>query len=152
MCRVSENAKTSENITNIADITKYLDENKQPVEDRDSEENNVKLPEDKDLPGYKENEKDSYVPGQQDDDDFEKLILLPETFDLKLIKRITEVNNKEVPERIQSIDASKLNTLDANGKLVTTADYKLNKRTGNLYKKAEEELGISPKRAYSCRR
>ena len=88
MCRVSENAKTSENITNIADITKYLDENKQPVEDRDSEENNVKLPEDKDLPGYKENEKDSYVPGQQDDDDFEKVII--KVFDLALRKWVTQ--------------------------------------------------------------
>ncbi len=88
MCRVSENAKTSENITNIADITKYLDENKQPVEDRDSEENNVKLPDDKDLPGYKENEKDSYVPGQQDDDDFEKVIV--KVFDLALRKWVTQ--------------------------------------------------------------
>ena len=30
-------------------------------------------------------------------------------------------------------------------KIYSSADYKLNKRTGNLYKKAEEELGISPK-------
>ena len=28
MCKVKENAKTSENITNIADITEYKDENK----------------------------------------------------------------------------------------------------------------------------
>lgn len=30
-------------------------------------------------------------------------------------------------------------------KIYSSADYKLNKRTGNLYKKAEEELGINPK-------
>lgn len=88
MCRVSENAKTSENITNIADITKYLDENKQPVVDRDSQENNVNLPDDKDLPSYKENEKESYVPGQQDDDDFEKVIV--KVFDLALRKWVTQ--------------------------------------------------------------
>ena len=29
MCKVSEKAKTSQNITNIADITKYLDKNKE---------------------------------------------------------------------------------------------------------------------------
>ncbi len=30
-------------------------------------------------------------------------------------------------------------------KIYSSADYLLNKRTGNLYKKAEEEIGISPK-------
>lgn len=88
MCKVSENAKTSENITNIADITEYLDENKRPATDRDSQEDNVKLPEDKDLPGYKDNEKGEYVPGQEDDDDFEKVIV--KTFDLALRKWVTQ--------------------------------------------------------------
>lgn len=88
MCKVNENAKTSENITNIADITKYLDERGQPVDDRDSQENNVKLPEDKDLPNYKDNEKGTYVPGQQDDDDFEKVIV--KKFDLALRKWVTQ--------------------------------------------------------------
>ena len=68
-----------------------------------------------------------YYKGQQDDDDFEKLILMPDTFDLKLIKRIVAVNNQNVPERIESVDVSKLNTVDENGKLITTGDYKLNK-------------------------
>lgn len=57
MCKVSENAKTSENITNIADITECKDENKNNVTDRDSQPGNVKLPSDSDLPGYKDNEK-----------------------------------------------------------------------------------------------
>ena len=42
-----------------------------------------------------------YYKGQQDDDDFEKLVLIPESFDLKLIKRIVAVNNQNVPERIR---------------------------------------------------
>ena len=88
MCKVNENAKTSENITNIADITKYLDENKKDVIDRDSQENNVKLPEDQDLPNYKDDEKGTYVPGQQDDDDFEKVIV--KKFDLALRKWVTQ--------------------------------------------------------------
>lgn len=88
MCKVKENAKTSENITNIADITKYLDKDKKPAVDRDSQENNVKLPADKDLPNYKEKEKGSYVPGQQDDDDFEKVLI--KTFDLALRKWVTQ--------------------------------------------------------------
>ncbi|MCI8411515.1 MAG: hypothetical protein HFJ40_03590, partial [Clostridia bacterium] len=88
MCKVKDTAKTNENITNIADITKYLDENKNPVTDRDSQENNVNLPEDKDLPGYKDDENGNYVPGQQDDDDFEKVIV--KEFDLALRKWVTQ--------------------------------------------------------------
>lgn len=88
MCKVKENAKSGENITNIADITKYLDKDKKPAVDRDSQENNVKLPEDKNLPNYKENEKGSYVPGQQDDDDFEKVNI--KIFDLALRKWVTQ--------------------------------------------------------------
>ena len=131
MCKVKETALENQKITNIADITKYLDENTQVVEDRDSDTIGVNLPSDSSLPSYKDNETGSYIPGQQDDDDFEKVIIISENeeFDLKLIKRITEVNGKTVPERIQNIDVSKLNrTRDSEGKLSeTTADYKLNK-------------------------
>ena len=88
MCKVKENAKTSENITNIADITEYKDENKKDVTDRDSQADNVVLPKDEELPSYKETEKESYVPGQQDDDDFEKVIV--KTFDLALRKWVTQ--------------------------------------------------------------
>ena len=87
MCRVKSTAKTNENITNIADITKYLDEDKKEVTDRDSEKDNVKIPEDKDLPGYKDDEKGDYIPGQEDDDDFEKIIV--REFDLALRKWVT---------------------------------------------------------------
>ena len=101
--------------------------------DRDSEPLLTKPSVDKDSMsnytgnGNKEDLADSnyYYKGQQDDDDFEKLILLPESFDLKLIKRITAINSKNVPERIKNVDVSKLNTLDANGKMVTTADYEM---------------------------
>jgi len=88
MCKVKDTAPRNENITNIADITKYEDEEHKPVEDRDSQENNVDLPEDKDLPGYKDDEKGDYVPGQQDDDDFEKVIV--KKFDLALRKWVTQ--------------------------------------------------------------
>lgn len=88
MCKVKEDAKTSENITNIADITEYLDENKDSVTDRDSQEDNVNLPDDDNLPGYKDDETGDYVPGQQDDDDFEKVII--KKFDLALRKWVTQ--------------------------------------------------------------
>ena len=90
MCKVSANPKTNENITNIAEISKYLDEDKKPAKDRDSEEDNVKpnIPEDKDLPGYKDDETGDYIPGNEDDDDFEKVIV--KIFDLALRKWVTQ--------------------------------------------------------------
>ena len=88
MCKIKEDAPTSENITNIADITEYQDENKQPTTDRDSQEDNVNLPSDEELPNYKGNEEGEYIPGQQDDDDFEKVII--KEFDLSLRKWVTQ--------------------------------------------------------------
>ena len=88
MCRVNENAIPDENITNIADITEYQDENKEPVIDRDSTEDNVNLPSDEELPGYKDDETGEYIPGQEDDDDFEKVVV--KIFDLSLRKWVTQ--------------------------------------------------------------
>ena len=88
MCEVKENAKTSEKITNIADITEYLDEDKKIITDRDSEKDNVKVPDDDKLPGYKDDEIGEYIPGQEDDDDFEKVIV--KIFDLALRKWVTQ--------------------------------------------------------------
>ena len=107
MCKVKDTAKTAENITNIADITIYKDENKNSITDRDSSENNVKLPSDEELPKYKEEEKGSYVPGQEDDDDFEKVIVKP--LDLALRKFITGVNDEEVTNRIPEVSYNKEN-------------------------------------------
>ena len=97
MCRVVEGTPTSENVTNIADITEYLDDNKEETTDRDSQSDNVDLPNDEDLPGYKDDETGEYIPGQQDDDDFEKVIV--KEFDLALRKWVTQAivieNGKE---------------------------------------------------------
>jgi uncharacterized repeat protein (TIGR01451 family) len=64
-----------------------------------------------------------YFKGEQDDDDFEKLVMLPKTFDLKLIKFITQVNDETTGNRVISLDTSKLNTTDSE----TTAEYILEK-------------------------
>ena len=101
MCRVVDSAPTGENITNIADITEYQDENKEPVVDRDSEEDNVNLPSDEELPGYKDDETGDYIPGQEDDDDFEKVII--KEFDLALRKFITQVEDEEITNRIPNL-------------------------------------------------
>ena len=87
MCKVVD-APTNENITNIADITEYLDDNKEETTDRDSQSDNVNLPSDEELPGYKDDVTGEYIPGQQDDDDFEKVIV--KEFDLALRKWVTQ--------------------------------------------------------------
>ena len=112
------------------------DENGEDLKtDRDSTKANVNLPDDKDLPNYKGNEsnkndladKDYYYKGQEDDDDFEKLIV--ENFDLALRKFIVSVNDKELKNsdgiyvREPVVDTSKLGTTDENGKTITTATY-----------------------------
>ena len=57
------------------------------------------IPEDKDLPDYKKDkEKDQYVPGNEDDDDFEKVYV--KEFDLALRKFITEVQEKSITNRV----------------------------------------------------
>ena len=105
VCKVVSTDPMPNKITNIADISKFTDGNGNTVTDRDSQENNVQIPED--LPGYKDNEiGKEYVPGQQDDDDFEKLIL--KEFDLALRKFITKVNDTEIKSRIPQVDITPL--------------------------------------------
>ena len=106
MCKVLGNAISNENITNMADITEYQDKDKQPVEDRDSEEDNVEVPNDEELPGYKDDEiNQDYVPGQEDDDDFEKVYV--QDFDLALRKFISEVDGTQY-NRVPNVDLSGL--------------------------------------------
>lgn len=105
MCQVTSDAQGK--ITNIADITKYKDENKKDITDRDSKENNVILPADKDLPAYKDDQTGDYIPGQEDDDDFEKLVV--KQFDLALRKFITNISDKDVTSRIPQVKYDKDN-------------------------------------------
>ena len=116
-CRVVQTDPMPSKITNIADITDFTDGNGNRVPDRDSEEDNVQLPSDEDLPNYKDDEIDQdYVPGQQDDDDFEKVEIAE--FDLSLRKFITAVNDSEITNRIPQVDVTPL--IDGSG---TTAIY-----------------------------
>ena len=135
-CKVNEKAQVKQLITNIAEISGMQDENGENVTtDRDSTKANVNLPKDKDLPSYKGNDsnkndladKDYYYKGQEDDDDFEKLIV--ENFDLALRKFIVSVNDEELKNsdgtyvREPVVDTSKLGTTDENGNTITTATY-----------------------------
>ena len=95
-CRVKEEAETNVKLTNLAEITEDSDE------DRDSTPDNVEIPNDEELPGYKDDEiEQDYVPGQEDDDDFEKVII--QEFDLALRKFITKVDEGDVTTRIPEV-------------------------------------------------
>ena len=113
-CKVKDTG-LAEKITNIAEITKQTDVSGVELTDRDSKPGNVTLPADNVLPDYKDNEierGDEYIPGQQDDDDFEKVIV--QKFDLALRKFITGVNDKEIAGRVPSF------SIDSEGKMTYT--------------------------------
>ena len=98
-CKVSDNLRPGVILTNIAEITEYKAEGRtSETVDRDSDGGNADVPNGKDLQNYKESEltdnREDYVPGQEDDDDFEKLIVVE--FDLALRKYITAINDEEV--------------------------------------------------------
>ena len=108
-CKVKDTG-IAKKITNIAEITKASDDRGNTATDIDSKTNNITLPKDDVLPNYKDDEIESgekYIPGQEDDDDFEKVIV--QKFDLSLRKFITAVNSTKITERVPvfSMDSEK---------------------------------------------
>ena len=93
---------TETKVTNIAEITKEADVNGNQIgKEEDSTPNDVTKPED--FPGYKDNEQNKeYIPGQEDDDDFEKVLVVPK-FDLALRKFITRVGTTNVNNRYPNV-------------------------------------------------
>ena len=101
-CRVKDTAEFGKKLTNLAEITEAKDSDGNDVIDRDSETNNVQVPSDEELPNYKDDEiNNEYVPGQEDDDDFEKVRVV--YFDLALRKFITAVDDQAVTTRIPQL-------------------------------------------------
>lgn len=100
-CKISEGVKARTVLTNIAEISmsKANDRTAETV-DRDSHTTpGADIPQSShDMESYKEDEltdnREDYVPGQEDDDDFEKIIV--EEFDLALRKYITAINEDEI--------------------------------------------------------
>ena len=128
-------------LTNIATMDYALATRPQEekIKDRDSKPENFTEPTAEDLleplPGYKGNEENKndltdskyHYKGQEDDDDFEKIIIKGTPFDLSLRKFITKLNGTELKDekdRTPKINTSKLNTIDSTtGKKITTAEY-----------------------------
>ena len=143
-CKVKDTAEYLKEITNIAEITEYRNDLNLP--DRDNE-NKVTLPSDEELPHYRDEEierGDKYIPGQEDDDDFEKIIL--KQFDLALRKFITGVNDEKVTSRIPEVDTSKYGTEDENGNKITSFTYN---HTKDPVKVATHDIVIYTIRVYN---
>lgn len=111
VCRVDDKALGNGILTNLAQITGETTEDGKPVEaDRDSKPNGDKrpnqefwVPEGNQRPTYKDDiSNNPYVPGQEDDDDFEKVKVKPD-FDLALRKFITQVGNTQINNRYPSL-------------------------------------------------
>ena len=126
--RIKSGVKPTKYLTDIAEITESHNEFKIP--DRDNYKK-VVLPKTSDefseYRGHNSNKKDLsdkryYYKGQEDDDDFEKVVVEGE-FDLALRKFITKVNEEAITNRIPQVDTSKFGTIGADGKLVTTMTY-----------------------------
>lgn len=127
VCKVVATDNMPKKITNIAEISKCENSNRIEVkglasgDERDSNPNQVTVPTGTELENYKDREiNKDYVPGQEDDDDFEKLLL--EEFDLSLRKFITAVNDTQIKDREPKVDVTPLK--DGSG---TTAKYEHSK-------------------------
>ncbi len=102
VCKVKDTAEFGKKLTNLAEITEAKDSDGNDVIDRDSEPNNMEVPSDEELPNYKDDEiNNEYVPGQEDDDDFEKVRVV--YFDLALRKFITAVDDQAVTTRVPQL-------------------------------------------------
>ena len=112
-CRIKDTAEVGKILTNLAEITESKDSDGNDVVDRHSETDNVEVPTDEDLPNYKDDESDQdYVPGQEDDDDFEKVKVV--YFDLALRKFITAVDDTEITNRIPQLSIGEDGNIDYN--------------------------------------
>ncbi len=142
--KTKSTATTMKEITAIAEITKSS--NDANIVDRDNKKN-VSLPSDKELSNYRGNEENKqelsdagyYYKGQEDDDDFEKVIL--QKFDLALRAFETKINNEKVEDRIPTVDKSKFETT-VDGRTVTTCTYTNKKDTINVCQNDKIEMTI----------
>lgn len=124
-CKVSEDARASSILTNIAEIQE------DGIDDRDSQPgNNDYTQNDYNSTGYTGNNEnkedltdtDYFYKGREDDDDFEKLEVEGKTFDLSLQKFITKINkNAPTKSREPEVDVTGLkNGTSTDAKYTTT--------------------------------
>ena len=93
VCKIKDTAEGGKKLTNIAEISDEY--NEYDIEDKDSKPEDLNYPNEEELPQYKDDEiNKEYVPGQEDDDDFEKVIVQEVTGNYKLqIEKVDSLDN-----------------------------------------------------------
>lgn len=135
-CRVSNGAKASSVLTNIAEISS------DNIDDRDSTPNNndyVKNDYDQSsYTGNKDNKSDLtddnyFYQGREDDDDFEKVQVIGKVFDLSLQKFISKVNGTAVsPSRAPTVDVTNLKNGTSTDATYTTSKTPVSVEVGDI--------------------
>ena len=137
-------ATTKKEITTIAEIIKSS--NKFGISDRD-DKLNVSMPSDKELQNYKGNSENKdelsdssyYYKGQEDDDDFEKIVF--EKFDLALRVFETNINGNAVKDRVPDVDSSEFGA-STESTVYTTCKYNNKKDVINVNENDKIEFTI----------
>lgn len=118
-CIVLDDEITEKTIKNIAAVTAEKDKDGNNAKDRDSQ------PQEIDTTRYPENT------NIQDDDDFEKLVLVNKRYDLALKKFLSSVQGEEiVPSRLEKVDTVPLLNNEKDAKYIMNKDA-VKVKTGN---------------------
>ena len=114
-CEVVGSDLVSRHLKNVTEITEERND-AGITSDRDSNPNNLQQRGD----NYNASTS-TQGKGYEDDDDYEDLLLI--RFDLALRKFITGVNKEQITNRQPTVDTSKMGTIGADGKEITTFTY-----------------------------
>jgi uncharacterized repeat protein (TIGR01451 family) len=135
-CKISDTAKASSVLTNVAEISA------DGVEDRDSTPNNNDyVKNDYDSSNYKGDtnnktdltDKDYFYKGREDDDDFEKVEVEGKAFDLSLQKFISKINGNTLKtSREPVVDVTKLKNGTSTNATYTTVKTPLSVSKGDI--------------------
>lgn len=142
VCKINDDIKEDTNIVNIAEITEYKYEDGTLAEDRDSEVENLEYP--KDLPNYNGGKDtdttDEYIPGQEDDDDFERIFVksIKGKYELDLVK--IDNKGKIITDLITKFDINGTEKSTENG-IIKFENIEINKiNVGNTDKYTIKEI------------
>lgn len=159
ICKVKDTATANEKITNITEITKYKDKEGNIIDgDIDSVPNNIKLPADE--AGWQNyngaGQSGNYVKGQEDDDDFEKLIIWYTYIEGNVWKDGVEGKQEERDgvltnrdERFENIDVVLYQDRKSDGNYVEIGRTKTDANGHYIFTKLADGVSKNPANSYS---
>ncbi len=137
VCKVKEDIEEDTNIVNIAEIAEAKYKDGTIVEDIDSKVNNVKYPSNPSNynGGNDSDKKDEYIPGQEDDDDFERIFVksIKGYYDLEIVKVDNKGNIIKESSAKFDINGSEKETTDGVVRIENIEINKHNAETPDTY-------------------